>query len=304
MGAIKAQRMMLVWLVASLLSCSAIGCAPERGEGDFEPQTFEADAGTDTGSDGGLGLGEGPGAGTMDGTWLLVHERSSCVLGQEQVTLATYRVEIAQDGAVLEETRRACAMELSPVLGLGVRISDDVLETVEFIDVDTGLVSSLREDGRYISSTEVSLWGLDLENPQTDAVPTDPEDPAVIDSDGDGQPGVTYLVGQDCQRYNSQRQLNRYSGSFVRPNLLEGESTSVTDLEVYGGSENTCSISPDIISNDRFNRWKMARVDGLGGSFNADADGDGTITCDEITAVEQTLLEKREADRENCEGIR
>jgi hypothetical protein len=295
--------MTLILLLVGTWCLGMLGCAPERGEGEFEPQTLESDAGSDVSEDG-VALGDGPGAGTMDGTWLLIHERSSCVLGQEQVTLATYRVEIEQDGAVLEETRRACAMELSPVLGLGVRIPDDVLESVEFVDVDTGLVSSLREDGRYISSTEVSLWGLDLENAQTDPVPTDPDDDAVVDADGDSQPGVTYLVGDDCQRYNSQRQLNRYSGAFVKPNLLEGESTSVTDLEVYGGSENTCSISPDIISNDRFNRWKMARVDGLGGSLDADTDGDGEITCDEIKAVEQTLLEMRDPERENCQGIR
>ena len=115
---------------------------------------------------------------------------------------------------------------------------------------------------------------------------------------------MTYFVGtDDCERYNSQRQLNRYSGEFVKPNLLEGESTSVTDLEVYGGSKATCSISPPIISNDRFNEWRMARIDGQGGSFNADADEDGEITCEEVREIEQSLLELREPDVQNCRGI-
>lgn len=299
----KATYLPLIAMLA-VSTAGAPGCGADRGEGDFEEQTFE-DTGSDVESDASVGLGEGPGAGTMTGTWLLVHERSSCVLGQEQVTLATYRVQIQQDGATLEESRVACAMQLSPVLGLGVRIPDSVLESVEFVDVDTGLVSSLREGGRYVSSTEVSLWGVELDNPQTDAVPTDASDPAVVDSDGDGNPGVTYLVGNnECERYNSQRQLNRYSGAFVEPNLLEGDSTSVTDLEVYGGSQDSCSIAPDIISNDRFNRWKMARVDGQGGSLDADADADGEITCDELIAVEQTLIEKRDPERENCQGVR
>ena len=288
-----------------LLSISALGCGPDRGDGSFDEQTFE-DAGTeDTESDASVALGEGPGAGTMTGTWMLVHERSSCVLGQEQVTLATYRVRIDQDGALLEESRAACAMELSPVLGLSVRIPGNVLESVEFVDVDTGLVSSLREGGRYVSSTEVSLWGVELENPQTDPVPTEADDPAVVDADGDGQPGVTYVIGNnECERYNSQRQLNRYSGEFVKPNLVEGESTSVTDLEVYGGSQDTCAIAPDIISNDRLNRWKMARIDGAGGALDADSDGDGEVSCDELLAVEQTLIEQREPERDNCEGVR
>lgn len=279
-------------------------CGPDRGESGFPDQQIEpADASM---GDGGAAvpLGEGPGAGTMNGTWMLVHQRSSCVLGQEQVTDAIYRVEIEQEGALLREQRQACFMELSPVLGLGIQITRDVLDSVEFVDVDTGLVSSLREDGRYVSSTEVSLWGLQLDNPQTDEVPTDPEDPAVVDADGDGQPGVTYLVGNDaCERYNSQRQLNRYSGAFVKPNLLEGSSTSVTDLEVYGGSQPTCAISPDILSNDRLNLWRMARVDGQGGSLDADQDDDGVVTCDEIIAIEDVLVEPRDPDRANCQGL-
>ena len=288
--------------LACLVGCLT-GCTAERGTGEFEPQTFSDTRVTDAGETSST-LGEGPGAGTMAGTWILVHERSSCVLGQEQVTLAKYRLEIEQNGPVVDETRRLCSTELTPILGLGVNIDEAVLESIEFADVDDGIVSTVRVGGTYSSSTEVALWGLDLDNPLTDPIPSDPEDPAVVDADGDENPGVTYVIGESgCERYNSQRQIFRFTGEFVKPNRIDGTSTGLTDLEVYGGSESSCAIAPEIVSNDAHSRFSMARIDGLGGSLNADTDGDGTISCEEINAIEQTLFEPREADNENCQGL-
>jgi hypothetical protein len=287
-------------IIAVLIVAFASACAVERGESDIPGQEFSDTGLADTGYNADAGLGQGPGAGTMSGTWLLYHERSTCVTRQEQLTHATYLVELEQHGATVSESRRLCDTQLSPVFGMRVRIPEVVLESIAFIDVDDGVVSTLRAGGSYVSSTEVALWGVDLDQPAVDPVPTEADDPRVLDSDGDGQPGVTLEVGSGCMRYQGQRQVIKYRGSFTSPNQIDGESTGVTDIAVYGGSDDLCTVAPPVTSNDAHSRFRMVRVDGRGGSFDADSDGDGEVSCEEAMPVTPLVLDEREPDHANC----
>lgn len=280
--------------------CLVCACEVERGESDFPDQVVEDAGGADAGPVSDVALGAGPGAGTMNGTWLLRHERSSCVLQQEQLTHATYLVEMDQHGATIAETRRLCETRLTPMFGMQVSIPDVVLENIDFVEVDRGLVSTLRVGGTYISSTEVAQWGLNLDDPTVDPVPDDADHESVIDADGDGNPGVTLSVGGDCGRYQGQRQLIAYRGSFTTPNQIDGASTGVTDLEVYGASEDFCAIAPSVESNDPHSRFRMVRIDGNGGAYDADTDGDDHISCAEALAVAEQVMEGREVDHGNC----
>lgn len=296
------------WSLCALLALGAAACQVDRGQSDLPDQQIGdagADADTTTPADAELGdggLGTGSGAGTMTGTWLLYHERSTCLLGQEQLTHATYVMEIEQHGATVSETRHLCSTELSEVFDMQVRIPQNVLESIDFVDVDRGVVSTLRVGGSYVSSTEVALWGLDLEDPAVDPVPDSVDDPRVIDSDADGHPAVSFQVGSDCQRYQGQRQVIKYHGTFTTPNQIDGSSTGVTDLKVYGGSDDFCTIAPAVASNDAASRFRMVRVDGKGGSFDADTDGDGQISCAEAMAISARVLDDREADNANCQS--
>src|SRR5699024_8712292 len=120
-----------------------------------------------------------------------------------------------------------------------------------------GMVSTLRVGGSYVSSTEVGLWGLDLQEPVTGPIPESTEDPQVVDSDGDGHPAVTFEVGSDCLRYQAQRQVVTYFGTFTTPNQIDGKSAGVTDLVVYGGSDGFCTIAPPVEANDSASRFRM-----------------------------------------------
>lgn len=290
-------------IAALLLALLTVGCSVERGESTFEAQTFpDAAAHPDLGpTESDLGPGEGPGAGTMSGTWLLEHEASTCVVIDEQITWGHYLIDIEQNGRILTETRRECALELSAVFGLETVASSETIASLRFIDVDNGMVSSVKPGGTYSSSTELGLWGVDLDNPLTDEVPSDPEDPAVIDADNDGNPGITFgVVGSDCERYVAHRQVIRYRGTLVQPNDVEGTSTTVTDSVVVGSSEPLCGVDPVITPNDQLSRFRMVRIDGLGGAIDVDADGDGTVSCDEAAPLFDTLFERRTPSAENC----
>lgn len=277
-----------------------VGCGVERGDSGWASQQIDVSF-EDVGSASDVAFGEGPGAGTMDGTWLLAHEGSTCVLNDEQLTLAYYLVDIEQTGRVLKETRQLCSLDLSPILGLKVVVPEAVRASISFVEIDNGFVSDLRVGGSYASSTELALWGLELENVLEDELPATADDPRVVDSDNDGNPAVTLEIeNSSCKRYQGQRQVIRYQGSFVAPNVIEGGSVNITDVKAYGSTASLCGIAPPILSNDPFSRFVMVRVDGAGGTANLDANADGQVGCDEIAPALAQILEGRAATRENC----
>lgn len=276
------------------------GCSLDRETSDWPAQT-QSDAGMDVtaGVDG--GLGQGPGAGTMDGSWLMIHEGSTCVLNVEQLTHSWYVVDIEQKDRVLSESHRFCRIDLSPVLGQQVIIPQKVVDAISVKPIDRGYVADLRVGGSYSSSTELALWGLDLDDPIEGMIPADASDPQVVDSDNDGQPAVTFEVeNSTCRRFQAQRQFIRYTGEFVAPNAIEGSSVNLTDLKVYGSTEALCGIAPPVVANDDFSRFRMVRVDGAGGSIDLDADGDGRVSCQEAADVFEQLIERRQANDDNC----
>lgn len=288
-------------LVLPLVAWLVMGCGLEVGESTFEDQEIGGEL-ANSSQPPADELGEGVGAGTMAGTWLKVHIASSCVLDQEQVTTAYYLIDISEEGAGLREERRLCELDLSPILGLRPIASSEVLASIKFPHIDWALMSSLVVGSSYTSSMEVGLWGLDLEDPVGDSVPTDGDDDRVIDGDGDGNPGVSLeLEGMGCERFMGQRQIVRYFGTLEAPNDIRGESITITDIEVYGGSSSLCELAPDVESNDEHSFFRMVRVDGLGGAVDADEDGDGVISCEEVAPLLESIREPREPDDELCE---
>ncbi len=286
------------WLVSLVAVVFLAACGLEVGDPVFEDQTLE-NGGNGTDPTPGDELGGGQGAGTMTGTWLKLHLASSCVLNQEQLTWAYYLVDIEEDGVMLNEERRLCHLEMSPVLGFRPVASQAVLESIDFVILDQGYITSLLPGGSYVSATEVGLWGVDLEDPIGDTIPIDPEDEAVIDGDGDGNPGVSMkLEGSGCSRFMGQRQIISYFGTIMEPNDIRGSSATRTDIEVYGGTDTICELAPDVGPNDLHSIFRMVRVDGLGGAIDI-ADGD-EITCDHVEPYMELMWEEREPDRDNC----
>src|SRR5690554_1135273 len=132
-----AQKFMKVG--TSLMTLALIaGCQVERGQSTFEAQQIEDVGLPEVGSSDDVGLGDGEGAGTLSGVWLQAHRASSCVLGQEQVSMGYYLVTIEEDGELLEEHRQLCALELSPVLGLRPVVPPAVIESIETPRIDRG----------------------------------------------------------------------------------------------------------------------------------------------------------------------
>ncbi len=289
-----------IWMLMAAAVVWSAGCGLEVEESTFEDQEVvgEEPNGEEPGSD---ELGAGSGAGTMSGTWMQIHVASNCVFGQEQVSSAIYVVDIETQGKALQEERKLCSLQMSPVLGFEPIVSQEILDSIVTPVIDTGMTTKLVEGGTYVSSTEIGLWGLDLDDPLRDSLPTDPDDPRVIDGDGDGNPGVSMdLDGSGCARYMSQRQIVTYFGTFEAPNDIRGGSATSTENEVYGASGAVCELAPPIEANDAHSFFRMVRIDGLGGSVDA-RNSDGEIGCPQVEPFAADIWEVRAPDNDLCD---
>lgn len=296
----RRARHILAALAAVGLATS--GCGFEATPSQFDDQSVDPDDSNDSTPAATGELGEGDGAGTIAGTWLKIHVASSCVLDQEQVSAAYYLVDIEPDRAGFVEHRRLCELDASPLLGFRPVASEETLASVQFPPVDLGMVSSLRTGGGYASSTTVGLWGIELDDPLDDSIPTDPDDERVVDADGDGNPGVTMdLEGSGCERYMGQRQIVKYQGAFEAPNDIRGTSVRTTETEVYGASGGACELAPDVVSNDDHSFFRMVRVDGRGGAIDAAGDDNADIACSDVAELLDELWEVREPNDEHCQ---
>lgn len=146
-----------------------------------------------------------------------------------EVTRTSYvvqLVEIAQDGLTLRMTDSYC-----------LTFVDDGTPLVT-TEIPTGFMAALRPRTRMATLSEtggqvafvqqpyLEVRGAVLENPETDDLPVDPEDPRVVDQDDDGNPGMTVSVKIlgiiEGQTYVVQRVRYVLSGVVVAPDRIEG----------------------------------------------------------------------------------
>lgn len=291
----------LLLLAPSALLASA--CEPELTPGRFEPQ---APADTGLTAEVGVELGSGEGIGTLDGTWLLVHEQSNCVtfasLTEEALSVTLEIVRFSTEGLRLDEEREICSINLYPIFGLDNTFPNMAAQSINPVEVTGSLLSTYEIGGVWASGIEYQIYGAQLDDPIGDTLPRSADDPRVEDTDGDGDPGITIIVGGACRMYTVQRSLITYFGELVRPNQIVGRSLTRIEQSILGTSTVVCRAERRVIPNDEFARFELSRIDGQGGAPNFDDDGDGRISCDEVLARQAVVWEYREPARANCVG--
>ena len=83
--------------------------------------------------------------------------------------------------------------------------------------------------------------GIELADPANEALPTDPDDPRIVDADGDGKPGVTakVKVSEDLQGeiYLARREIFAYDVTQVAEDRFEGTITDDSEQLVIDASD-------------------------------------------------------------------
>ena len=68
--------------------------------------------------------------------------------------------------------------------------------------------------------------GIRLDDPATESLPADPDDPRIVDDDGDGNPGVTVSIdaggGVTGELYIARLEIFSYEAQLTAPDLIEG----------------------------------------------------------------------------------
>jgi hypothetical protein len=306
MGVLSALRPVVALAKALPLVALLGGCSVEAPtETRFGPQDV-AGGGADAAHE--LGGGDASVLSTFDGTWLVWSQISTCVaLGtiiQESMSRRLFLVEADYDESTrfVDETWTACTMELPAVFGAQTFATQALYDTAYPVTSTDGFVTGLQVGSGYVSGQLAELWGYETDDPYRDPPPVTADDPRITDTDGDGNPGATILVrgGGGCETFIVQRTLTTFEGIFVAPDQIDGMSVSHTHQYTVGATTPFCGSRYDSWSNDIRSAFTRLRVDGQGGSRNLDLDGDGRVTCAEVTPLIDTLFTRLTPDDDHC----
>ena len=90
--------------------------------------------------------------------------------------------------------------------------------------------------------------GIRLDDPANELLPTDPNDPRVVDDDNDGNPGITVTIRVSDELtgelYIARREIFAYEAFLTEPDLLIGTVTDDSEQLVIGASDPIFASSP------------------------------------------------------------
>jgi hypothetical protein len=90
--------------------------------------------------------------------------------------------------------------------------------------------------------------GIRLDDPFNDPLPTDPNDPRIVDDDGDGKPGLTVTIEVTPEfigeLYIARREIFAFEALLTEPDLLTGVVTDDSEQLVLGASDPVFASSP------------------------------------------------------------
>jgi hypothetical protein len=208
-------------------------------------------------------------ADSLSGHWVLqiLQPGSMNILGLDRALLMTdlFLVEADPDGgkATLTFCHQVVALDAG---GLGETVMPETTrEALAASPVDWTM-----SDSGILGQQVVWTWGLDSEFPLSTPLPSDPEDPAVLDQDEDGPKGVTiHVLVPEGDRYMVRRSvwnLNAAdvdaSGQWIRGTL----SFTVEEAAVgYSGPSTLATVVP-IVPSPEGGTYQMAKVAGPEGT--------------------------------------
>lgn len=185
---------------------------------------------------------EGTPDGNLAGTWAVFTKYRAVVPGLSggQIPRTYFLQEITDDGnGALTLTETLCDLEVDSEEGtIRVRVTPAFINSLS-AETRSGTVADDGNGGfSYTLETNVIVRGVDLADPINDPLPTDPEDPAILDQDEDDNPGLTLIVSGviSGQMFVIQRDTSQFSGAMVSAERVRGGVTWTAE-QVYLGAE-------------------------------------------------------------------
>ncbi|AWV89727.1 hypothetical protein [Bradymonas sediminis] len=179
-------------------------------------------------------------------------------------TVAINQVQIKQNGREITVTTKPCSVEL---LSDQSMIKPQIPRSyIDAMDTHTRKATLQGDAGKYslVMPGRTTVLGANLKS-LDDALPTEPNDPRVVDPDKDGQPGMTMsitgLVKSDL--YLVQKHWDKMKGQLLPGDRIAGEVTWKTNQVILGATSRMVGDSPASSPHPdkKQSYFRMTRVD-------------------------------------------
>ncbi len=205
------------------------------------------------------------------------------------IILATF----VQQGLDVQASYQTCDVTFPPVTSIvGTitnRATDAFYQAIPVVEQRFTLPSG-ELGAEYAPPRSVVVVGAALDDPEREALPTEADDPRVEDTDGDGRPGVTVENSLGGLQNIVFRNVGKAGGRVRSSNRIvgdrEGDLVATTETSVFGIGG---AFLPDTTALGSV--VELVRVDGAYGAIDADVDGDGAITCAELSDAAAAVTE-------------
>ena len=150
------------------------------------------------------------------------------------------------DGQIVDQSS-FCFSEQRTDQPIQTSLSDAATQAIQpppaVLEIDT--VDGVLRVQRPPTPTPV---GIELEDPFNEPLPTDPNDPRIVDDDGDGNPGLTVTIEVTPEfigeLYIARREIFAFEAFLTEPDLLTGQVTDDSEQLVIGASDPVFASSP------------------------------------------------------------
>ena len=182
-----------------------------------------------------------PGAEDLAGRWAHFDVVAYDDPQMKTLIISTGFADLEVRDGELWNTQRFCHADMGNDLGVEVTMPDAATQAI--VPVDTPVEVTEEPDGRLrvVRPPTPTPIGIDLENPASTPLPTDPNDPRIRDDDGDGKPGVSAHIfvadGIEGDLYIARREIFSYDVVQESPDRLTGTITDESEQLILGASD-------------------------------------------------------------------
>ena len=248
-----------------------------------------AGAGGDSGQGGGLpdASSDAADAGPFTGTWALLlvmtSEMDTALTGHsESENRMIARVQQTHEGEALSIQFHTCDFDIkSSNADVTVIVPDAFVAALP----DETLTGTLKAGAMGYELMVPKFWqvrSVQLANPQTDALPTDPKDPRVLDWDKDGHPGMTVTLAGSLaagDMYIIQRTWTELTGGSTGTDRIDGTVSWEVEQVLLDATNPIIKMMPDpaATTDPAKNYFRHRRIEPW-------------VECSDIIAMQETLF--------------
>ena len=274
-------------LVLCLLLAASSACSSDAVDtggywvtGDRDTTDIDDAAAADAAADSDSGLdydhGELSGEETGRGLWAMkfaITYTTVLPVVEEKVQLVLIGIALLDaewDHSDFYFTERFCDFRMNLVEDIDFEIifPEKAIEAIP-VEQHHAVMSGFGAGATFTSDPALDIYGGDADamaDPFDGPLPTEPDDPLVVDFEDDGKPGVTTKVNGFVQGdiYVLIRLMRLLEGTFTTDELIEGSIESKAEMNTLGAEPILLDCQLDLARQPApdMNRFEMVRLEG------------------------------------------